>query len=89
MKSGNLCIAGHNYANNTHFAKINYLNNGDLIKIYDINGNYLNYVVYDKYEVEYDDLTCTNQDTDGRKEITLITCKEYGQKRLVVKAKET
>jgi LPXTG-site transpeptidase (sortase) family protein len=88
MRFGNLCIAGHNYANNTHFAKINYLNNGDLIKIYDINGNFLNYVIYDKYEVEYDDMNCTSQDTNGEKEITLITCNTIKGNRIIIKAKE-
>lgn len=34
------------------------------------------------------DTACTSQLTGGRKEITLITCKEYGQERLVVKARE-
>lgn len=34
------------------------------------------------------DTTCTSQLTGGKKEITLITCKEYGTQRLVVKARE-
>ena len=84
---GNLCIAGHNYANNTHFGKIDVLNKGDLIKIYDVNGNFLIYKTYDIYETKYNDLSCTNQNTNGMKEITLITCNNINGNRIVVKAK--
>ena len=84
---GNLCIAGHNYANNTHFGKIDVLNKGDLIKIYDVNGNFLIYKIYDIYETKYNDLSCTNQNTNGMKEITLITCNNINGNRIVVKAR--
>lgn len=84
---GNLCIAGHNYANNTHFGKIDVLNKGDLIKIYDVNGNFLIYKIYDIYETKYNDLSCTNQNTNGIKEITLITCNNINGNRIVVKAR--
>lgn len=84
---GNLCIAGHNYANNTHFGKIDVLNKGDLIKIYDVNGNFLIYKIYDIYETKYNDLSCTNQNTNGTKEITLITCNNINGNRIVVKAR--
>ncbi len=84
---GNLCIAGHNYANNTHFGKIDVLNKGDLIKIYDVNGNFLIYKIYDIYETKYNDLSCTNQNTNGIKEITLITCNNINGNRMVVKAR--
>lgn len=84
---GNLCIAGHNYANNTHFGKIDVLNKGDLIKIYDVNGNFLIYKIYDIYETKYNDLSCTNQNTNGIKEITLITCNNINGNRIVIKAR--
>ncbi len=84
---GNLCIAGHNYANNTHFGKIDVLNKGDLIKIYDVNGNFLIYKIYDIYETKYNDISCTNQNTNGMKEITLITCNNINGNRIVVKAR--
>lgn len=85
---GNLCIAGHNYANNTHFGKIDVLNKDDLIKIYDINGNFFIYKIYDIYEIKYNDLSCTNQNTNGMKEVTLITCNNINGNRIVVKAIE-
>lgn len=35
MKYGNLCIAAHNYKNDTFFSNISKLEIGDLITIYD------------------------------------------------------
>ena len=85
---GNLCIAGHNYSDNRFFGKLNKLNNGDEITIYDSYGNSLDYVVYKKYEVHENDTSCTSQNTNGRKEITLITCNNFNNKRIIVKAVE-
>lgn len=85
---GNLCIAGHNYVDNKHFGKIHYLNLGDIIKIFDINGNFVEYKIYDKKEISADDLSCTNQETNGLKEITLITCNNIKGNRVCIKAKE-
>lgn len=86
---GNLCIVAHNYNNYKFFSKIYKLNNGDIISIYDLKGKKIDYYVYDKYEVEYDNLDCTSQDTNGYKEITLITCNNIqDNKRIIVKAIE-
>ena len=60
----------------------------DIEQIYDYNGNKLDYVVYDKYEVEVDDLSCTSQDVGGKRIITLLTCNNVNGTRIVVKAKE-
>lgn len=87
---GNLCIAGHNYKNYKFFSRLNDVNINDIITIQDLNGNKINYKVYDKYEVNADELDCTNQDTNQAREITLITCNSINNtKRIVVKAKET
>jgi sortase (surface protein transpeptidase) len=41
------------------------------------------------FETNYDNLDCTSQDTNGKKEITLITCNNINNdKRIVVKASE-
>ena len=53
----------------------------------DNRGKSLSYKVYDKYEVQETDLSCTSQETDGRTEVTLITCTKNKKKRLVVKAR--
>ncbi len=85
---GNLCIAGHNYANQTHFAKIHLLEVGDIIQIYDLSGNKINYQIYSKKEISSQDTSCLSQDTNSLREITLITCKAIKGNRIVIKAKE-
>ena len=85
---GNFCIVGHNYRDTRFFSKVLTLENGDIIEITDDTGRTLKYSVYDKYEVNPDDTSCTSQLTDGRKEITLITCTNDSKLRVIVKAKE-
>ena len=85
---GNYCVVGHNYKNKKMFGRLSEIVNGDIVELEDMNGRTVKYAVYDKYVVDPDDTSCTSQLTNGRKEITLITCKEYGTKRLVVKARE-
>lgn len=85
---GNLCIAGHNYNNYKFFSKLKNLKNGDLINIYDLIGNKIQYSVYASYETDYNDLSCSKQDTNGKREITLITCNNIKNKRRVIKAVE-
>ena len=85
---GNYCVVGHNYKNKKMFGRLSEIVNGDLIELEDMTGNVVTYSVYDKYTVDPEDTSCTSQLTNGKKELTLITCKEYGTKRLVVKAKE-
>ena len=68
---GNLCIAGHNYRNSKFFSKVPNLQLGDTIEITDLSGRMLTYTVYDKFIVNPDELACTSQLTNGKKEITL------------------
>ena len=83
---GNLCIAGHNYIDNTFFAKISSLIKGDSIYIYDLSGNYLEYFVEKKYEVESSDTSILSQDTNGKKKLTLMTCNSLKGSRIVIEA---
>lgn len=85
---GNFCIVGHNYRNKLFFSKVPTLEMGDIIEITDLSNKTLQYSVYDKFEIEPDNTECTSQLTNGRKEITVITCTNDGKKRVVVKAKE-
>lgn len=85
---GNLCIAGHNYVDYKFFSRLNELIIGDIITIYDLNGNNINYKIYDKYETTSDNTSCTFQETNGLKLVTLITCNNVNGKRLVIHAKE-
>ena len=84
---GNLCIVGHNYKNNQFFSRLSELNVGDKVFLTPNNGKDLKYLVYNKYEIEETDMECTNQNTNGNVEITLITCTKDKKKRLVVKCK--
>ena len=45
------------------------------------------YKVYDKYIVDETDMRCTSQETNGKIELTLITCDNDNTKRLVVKCR--
>ncbi len=85
---GNFCIVAHNYRNAKFFSKVPELENGDIVEITDLNNRTIQYVVYDKYVVREDDRSCSSQKTDGRKEVTLITCTDDSENRVVVKATE-
>ncbi len=84
---GNYCIVGHNYANGKMFGRLYRMEIGDTA-ILESNGKSVTYEVYDKYVVDPEDVSCTSQLTDGRREITLITCKNYGTQRLILKCRE-
>lgn len=83
---GNLCIAGHNYRNKKFFSKAINLVVGDIIEITDLNENTMQYSVYDKYTVDPTDVSCTSQLTNGKKIVTLITCTNDSEQRVVIKA---
>lgn len=85
-KPGNFCIVGHNYRSDKFFSKVPKLENGEIIEIKDLTGKTVKYKVYDKYIVEPEDVSCTSQLTDGKTEITVITCTNDSKKRVVVKA---
>lgn len=86
-KPGNFCVAGHNYRNEKFFSKILNLDVRDIIEI-EADNRKIEYAVYDKYEVIPEDDSCTNQNTNGKKEVTLITCTNDSKKRVIVKARE-
>ena len=87
-KIGNYCIVGHNYKSGKMFGKLSSAEIGDEVKLTDLNGDTVTYSVYNKYVVEPTDVSCTSQLTNNQREITLITCTNYGQDRLVIKARE-
>ena len=85
---GNFCIVGHNYRNTQFFSNVPSLVNGDIIQITDLFGNTIEYEVYDKYIVDPTNTECTSQLTNGRREVTIITCTDDNKQRVVVKATE-
>lgn len=85
---GNFCVIAHNYRNNKFFSKVPNLSIGSIIEIVDTNGRKVKYEVYDTFVVAEDEVDSTSQLTNGRKEVTLITCTNDSQNRVIVKAKE-
>lgn len=85
---GNYCIVGHNYRNGKMFGRLHELVNGDIVKLEDLTGRILTYKVYNKYVVKPTDTRCSSQLTNGKKELTLITCTNYGKERLIVKCRQ-
>lgn len=62
--AGNFCIIGHNYNNEAFFSNLYKLNINDTINIYDTNSNIISYDIYRIYEVNSDDLSYLDQDTN-------------------------
>lgn len=84
---GNFCIAGHNY--DEIFGFLANLEIDDTFYIIDkANSKKVTYKIYDKYTVYPDNLDCLNQDTNEKREVTLITCTPGNLTRLIIKAKE-
>lgn len=84
---GNVSIVGHNYKNTEFFSRLAELENNDKVNLLDNKGKRVSYLVYDKYEVSETDLSCTEQNTNGEMEATLITCTKKKSNRLVVKCR--
>lgn len=85
---GNYCIAGHNYNKENMFNHLIDLEIGDSITLTDNKNGIVEYTVYDMYKVKPQNTESLSQNTDGKREITLITCVNYSRNRLVVKARE-
>lgn len=84
---GNLCVVGHNYKNDQLFSKLSDLEINDKLYLKSNNGKNIEYKVYDKYEINENDVSCLKQDTNGAIEATLITCTKKKENRLVVKCR--
>ncbi len=83
----NLCIAGHNYDNDKFFSKIHYLRMNDQIIITDNNNKKYRYTVFNNYEVDTSDLSPIYKKTNVyTKELTLVTCNNINNKRIIIKA---
>ncbi len=78
---------GHNYKNGQFFGNLKELKNGDNVFLIPYKGNAEIYKVYDKYIVDETDMRCISQDTNGKIELTLITCDNDNTKRLVIKCR--
>lgn len=86
---GNLCIIAHNYRRKgVFFSDVEQLVIGDIVEIQDLSQRTIRYEVYDIHTVLPDNVADTTQKTNGRKEVTLITCTDDSEQRMIVKCKE-
>lgn len=85
---GNLCIAGHNYNNTKFFSNLFLLENGDEIYLYDNLEQKYKYIVFSSYEVKSSDMSPILNYDNNIKQLTLVTCNNLNQNRLIVKAKQ-
>lgn len=87
-QEGNFCIAGHNFIRKNMFRNLKKLKLKDKLYILDNEIGKVEYEIYDIYKVEPEDVSCLSQETNGKKEVTLITCTNDSKKRIIVKARE-
>ena len=87
-KVGNTTIAGHNYRNGTFFSNNKKLVEGDKIYITDTSGEKVTYIIYKTYTTSPEDSDYLGRDTGGKREISLTTCTDDSQSRLIIWAKE-
>ena len=85
---GNLCIAGHNYNNSKFFSNLFLLEYGDEIYLYDNSEQKYEYIVFSSYEVKSSDKSPITNFDKNIKQLTLVTCNNLNQNRLIVKAKQ-
>ena len=86
---GNLCIIGHNYRRKeVFFSDVPSLVVGDIVEIEDLSKRTIQYEVYDIHTVDPNDKSDTTQYTNGKKEVTLITCTDDAKQRVIVKCTE-
>lgn len=86
---GNLCIIGHNYRRRgVFFSDVPSLAVGDIVEIQDLTQRTIQYEVYDIHTVDPNDRSDTTQYTNGKKEVTLITCTDDAKQRVIVKCTE-
>lgn len=83
IRSGNFCIAGHNY--DSIFKRLDELEIGDEIQIVGEDEQTVTYKIKKIASVEPTDLNLLRKE-EGKTQITLITCENYSTKRLIVKA---
>lgn len=86
-KVGNTIIIGHNYRDGRFFANIKNLANGDKIYITDNSGTKVEYTIYNIYTTTPEDSDFMDRETNGKMEITLDTCTDDTQSRLIIWAR--
>lgn len=85
---GNLSLAGHNNYDGTMFGRTKQLEIGDKIELTDMKGITKNYIIYEKFITDPNNISVIETDEYGTREVTLITCSNGNKERLILKARE-
>lgn len=86
---GNLCIIAHNYRRKgVFFSDVPELVPGDIVEIQDLSQRTIQYEVYDVHTVMPNNVEDTTQKTNGKREVTLITCTDDSKQRFIVRCRE-
>lgn len=86
---GNTVLIGHNYRSGLFFGSNKNLQIGDSIYITDVaTKSKVEYKIYSKYTTEEADTSYFNRNTNGKREVSLVTCQSNNAYRLVILARE-
>ena len=85
---GNLSLAGHNNYDGTMFGRTKQLEIGDKIELTDMKGITKNYIIYEKFITDPNNISIIETNEFGTREVTLITCSNGNKERLILKARE-
>lgn len=86
-KSGNNLIVGHNFRNNTLFSNNKNLNLGDKVYMTTLDGNRVEYTIYNKFITTAEDVSYLTKDTNSEPEITLSCCTDDDEYRIIILAR--
>lgn len=86
-QNGNNLIVGHNFRDNTLFSNNKKLNLGDKIYITTLDGNRIEYTIYNKFITTPEDVSYIKRDTNNKPEITLSCCTDDDEERIIILAK--
>jgi len=83
-QEGNLVVIGHNYKNGSHFGRLDELRVGSELFLTGTDGTRLRYEVYEMKGIEPDAFSALNK-YEGKCGLTLMTCKNNGNNRLLLR----
>lgn len=83
-EKGNLVLIGHNYKSGAHFGRLSKLKEGSEVYLSGADGTAIKYVVYSSKVIEPDDFAAL-ESWHGDYGLMLLTCKNDGTQRLLVK----
>ncbi len=84
---GNLVVTGHDYMSGAIFGNLSKLVVGDAVSLTDTGGKTYSYSVYAIEHIHPDDAQALD-DTAGGSELSLLTCENNGNGRLLVRCQE-